>query len=676
MRRYEAVKTALQPKIRSFNVGRRARSERELRPVSPSKAAHSGLSDRITHSMQGHLGNRAMRRLWAKSLLQPKLGVTRPDGVNQKKSEEAVRPSAAGAIGDRRPSSDQTIGGKQPAQRSVLQRIPIRALQQNLGNRGLSRLLRDSLSTPADSHLSRRCACEGSAKQECDDCRTHRLARHANAGDESVVRKMSMVERSLDHQQVLQRVHLDNSGRKLFDCPDFAGDKKLEACLNDEDRLRPREPSATVAKIQNALLKDGANLGPDGADGKYGAATGQAVMAFKSKYKLGFEKFPDVGPGTMAKLDELCAKKPEPKPPQPKPPAPERCFDTIDWNSIFEATDEECRLNQSSIDAACALAPNSPFNLGPDVCPKTPFEERVEDCVLDAAFLRLVETCGIPAQPPGKAEIRKLYKDFRKSKGPTTENVPGGGSSGAQHDNLSEGTMLAGNRGRGRTGSGAGGAVNSLQGFVQRQDLDDGTSPQDQPAQGDSSQAFIDIVEDLSGVPEDSEVVQTFRDPSVGRIQTQRDDDIPPPPPPFPTGPQMVLDLDNTALLWNLSCMDRRERGYYIFWNDTTKKSSSGPVVRGEPWTTEHCRNGAELHLGAVPPDHNHSFTVGFFHTHPPAPPGCRKTAVGPSQKDLDTAKDTGLPGIVRDGSSPTASCADEQQGPFYFFGPNVRHKS
>lgn len=72
------------------------------------------------------------------------------------------------------------------------------------------------------------------------------------------------------------------------------------------------------------------------------AATGQAVMAFKSKYKLGFEKFPDVGPGTMAKLDELCAKKPEPKPPQPKPPAPGRCFDTIDWNSIFEATDEEC----------------------------------------------------------------------------------------------------------------------------------------------------------------------------------------------------------------------------------------------------------------------------------------------------------------------------------------------
>lgn len=81
-----------------------------------------------------------------------------------------------------------------------------------------------------------------------------------------------MVERSLDNQQVLQRVHLDNSGRKLFDCPDFAGDKKLEACLNDndEDRLKPREHSATVAKVQNALLKDGANLGPDGADGKYG----------------------------------------------------------------------------------------------------------------------------------------------------------------------------------------------------------------------------------------------------------------------------------------------------------------------------------------------------------------------------------------------------------------------
>jgi hypothetical protein len=106
------VNTAIEPEIRSPNVGRRARSEQELRPVSLSKHAHSGLSDRLTQSTQGHLGNRATRRVWAKSLLQPKLGVRRPDDVNKKKSEEAVRPSGAGANADRRPSSDQTIGGK------------------------------------------------------------------------------------------------------------------------------------------------------------------------------------------------------------------------------------------------------------------------------------------------------------------------------------------------------------------------------------------------------------------------------------------------------------------------------------------------------------------------------------------------------------------------------------
>src|SRR5229473_4605438 len=103
---------------------------------------------------------------------------------------------------------------------------------------------------------------------------------------------------------------------KAFDCPSYAGDTKLEACLNDEG---PGERGPTVAKVQNELLKDGADLGEDGADGAYGAATGQAVMAFKIKHHLGFEQFPDVGPGTMAKLDELCA--PSPIPPSPVPPS-------------------------------------------------------------------------------------------------------------------------------------------------------------------------------------------------------------------------------------------------------------------------------------------------------------------------------------------------------------------
>jgi hypothetical protein len=211
----------------------------------------------------------------------------------------------------------------------------------------------------------------------------------------------------------LQRLHTE-AGRKVFDCPDFAGDKKLEACLNDEDRLSAPARGSTVEKIQNALLKDGADLGEDGADGVYGAATGKAVQAFKRKYRLGFEEFPDVGPGTMTKLDELCAK-PGPTPvPPPAPSLATTCFDKIDWDAFFEEQTPICELNQASIDAACALAPNSPFNLGPDICPKTSLGQRVEDCVADAGFLELFNTCGIRSGAPGKSEIRQRFRDFKK----------------------------------------------------------------------------------------------------------------------------------------------------------------------------------------------------------------------------------------------------------------------
>ncbi len=121
---------------------------------------------------------------------------------------------------------------------------------------------------------------------------------------------------------MVHRVHMDAAtGRQVFDCPDYAGDSKLEACLNDEDRLGPGERSETVAKVQRGLLKDGADLGPTGADGVYGYYTAQAVRAFKRKYMLGFEQYADVGPGTTAKLDALCTQ-PGPTPPTPPGPVP------------------------------------------------------------------------------------------------------------------------------------------------------------------------------------------------------------------------------------------------------------------------------------------------------------------------------------------------------------------
>jgi peptidoglycan hydrolase-like protein with peptidoglycan-binding domain len=91
-----------------------------------------------------------------------------------------------------------------------------------------------------------------------------------------------------------------------FTCPDYIGDSKLEACLNDEDRLRPGDTGPPVKKVQQGLIHDNIFVGFSGPDGIFGEKTAQGVMAFKKKHGLGFEQFPGVGPGTMRKLDDLC----------------------------------------------------------------------------------------------------------------------------------------------------------------------------------------------------------------------------------------------------------------------------------------------------------------------------------------------------------------------------------
>jgi hypothetical protein len=178
----------------------------------------------------------------------------------------------------------------------------------------------------------------------------------------------------------------------------------------------------------------------------------------------------------------------------------------------------------------------------------------------------------------------------------------------------------------------------------------------------------IHITDDLGFEPDDTQLQRSV-DPALAPLQIQRDPDFPPPPPAFPTGPQMALEMDNTVLIWNLTCADRRERGYAIQWDDTTKKSFHGDVFKGDP---AKCGQAPELNF-KLPPDDGHIWTVGFLHTHPPAGPHCTKTKVGPSETDRNLAKDRGLPGIVMDNSRPQATCADEPDGGFYFFGPTVR---
>ncbi len=124
--------------------------------------------------------------------------------------------------------------------------------------------------------------------------------------------------------------------RKSFSCPDYAGDRKLEACLNDQDRLRPGDTGPSVRKVQRGLMKDGISVGLKRDDGIFGSDTGQGVMAFKKKHNLGYYQYPDVGPGTMSKLDELCSSGSVPPwttPPQITPGGPS-CQFTILYNNM------------------------------------------------------------------------------------------------------------------------------------------------------------------------------------------------------------------------------------------------------------------------------------------------------------------------------------------------------
>lgn len=87
--------------------------------------------------------------------------------------------------------------------------------------------------------------------------------------------------------------------------PDGAPLAKLQACFEDRARLAEGSRGDPVAAVQQALIDLRYDLGPMGADGIFGRYTAAAVKAFKRDQQLGFEQYSDVGPRTMARLDEL-----------------------------------------------------------------------------------------------------------------------------------------------------------------------------------------------------------------------------------------------------------------------------------------------------------------------------------------------------------------------------------
>ena len=150
-------------------------------------------------------------------------------------------------------------------------------LQRQVGNAAVARLL-----TRNQSVLRKACCTSCSTGGQCQEERGPRPAAPPSA----------TIQRTID------------DGHDLTS-PRLAGDPELEACYDNEARLTKGMTGPAVTKVQQALLDLGYDLGPAGADGRYGQRTWNAVKRFKADQQLGWQEMGDVGPGTTARLDEL-----------------------------------------------------------------------------------------------------------------------------------------------------------------------------------------------------------------------------------------------------------------------------------------------------------------------------------------------------------------------------------
>jgi hypothetical protein len=82
----------------------------------------------------------------------------------------------------------------------------------------------------------------------------------------------------------------------------LTGDPVLENCLNGQATIRSGDNSLSVKRVQQGLIDLGRSVGPAGADGIFGQATGAAVTDYKRSKGLTPDD-PVVGPGTTQALD-------------------------------------------------------------------------------------------------------------------------------------------------------------------------------------------------------------------------------------------------------------------------------------------------------------------------------------------------------------------------------------
>ena len=117
----------------------------------------------------------------------------------------------------------------------------------------------------------------------------------------------------------------------------FVGVDRLERCLAGDfsARLTPGTTGDFVALVQQALMDLGELLPFAGADGSYGAETGEAVLSYKTRHGIATPQgLIDgiVGPGTMAKLDEECTDRDQ----VPGPCPPESDGPSVDLGGVDE----------------------------------------------------------------------------------------------------------------------------------------------------------------------------------------------------------------------------------------------------------------------------------------------------------------------------------------------------
>jgi hypothetical protein len=156
--------------------------------------------------LQKALGNRAVQRMLARHIQQPKLLTSTPDHLSQRDADPAAEKvtmaytslAVAGATGgsDDGRSSTNAASSHGLAHPELLHGTPIHTLQENLGNRSFSRLLQPTLG-PEVPKLNRKCACGGNAKEESAECRKNRPARQGDPMGGSVGVASLSVERDV-----------------------------------------------------------------------------------------------------------------------------------------------------------------------------------------------------------------------------------------------------------------------------------------------------------------------------------------------------------------------------------------------------------------------------------------------------------------------------------------------